>query len=282
VKLGRFVTLQSNEVIDAPGNWNYSRSYIYNAESLYHTGALLSYKWNDIVDTQIAVVNGFSEQSGGIGTTSDNNSAKSVTGRLGVTLLGGQLVLSTIGFAGADPNPNGYANYSSGNNGVLWLLDEVITYNPKWNEKWTFALEALYARDTKLAANIAGVNTAIPEAAWWGVAGYTKYQWLPQFSTALRVESFNFNGSALGVFNWSGVPIGSASGVGGPTLAQYGAKGHVEDVTLSCSFDNIWKNLTPRLEVRYDRINPSMFGNGTDGYNHNGIFTASLDIIYAF
>ncbi len=259
VKLGRFVTLLGNEVIDAPGNWNYSRSYIFNSEPLTQTGALLSYKWNDIVDTQFGVVNSFSDYSAA-GTVADNNSAKSVTGRVGVTLLGGQLVLATIGVAGAEHGGN--------NNGNKWEANEVITYNPKWNEKWTFALEGIYGRDTRMDTVL---GAGAPEAMWWGVAGYTKYQWLPHFSTALRLESFSFNGSAAN----------AEMGWGGTAAMANTDKGHVEDVTLSCSFDNIWKNLTPRIEARYDRITPSMYGNAVDGYQ-NGILTVSLDVIYAF
>lgn len=263
VKMGRFVTLLGNEVIDAPGNWNYSHSYIFSSEPFTHTGALLNYKWNDVVDTQFGVVNGYSDTAGANGAA-DNNSGKSVTGRVGLTLLSGQLVASTIGIAGAEHTGN--------NNGTRWVVNEVIAYNPKWNEKWKFALEGIYGRDTRmdLATGVAGA----PEAMWWGVAGYTKYQWLPHLSTALRAESLSYNGSALSIFGWGGTaPL--------VTAADYSGKGHVEDITLSCSFDNIWKNLTPRLEVRYDRVNPSIFGNGADGYQ-NGIFTASLDIIYAF
>lgn len=262
VKLGRFVTLLGNEVIDAPGNWNYSRSYIFNSEPLTHTGALLSYKWNDIVDTQFGVVNGFSDTAGGVSASgvADNNSGKSVTGRVGVTLLGGQLVLSTIGIAGAEHTGN--------NNGTKWEANEVITYNPKWNEKWTFALEGIYGRDSRMDTVL---GAGAPEAMWWGAAGYTKYQWLPHFSTALRAESFSFNGSAAN----------AEMGWGGAAVIPNGSKGHVEDLTLSCSFDNIWKNLTPRVEARYDRVTPSMYGNATDGY-HNGILTVSLDVIYAF
>ncbi|MBI5688373.1 MAG: porin [Verrucomicrobia bacterium] len=264
VKMGRFTTLVGYEVIDAPANWNYSRSFIYSTQPFTHTGALLSYKWNDIVDTQFGVVNGYSDTAG-VNGAADNNSGKSITGRLGVTLLGGQLVLSTIGIAGAE--------HAGNNNGTRWVANEVITYNPKWNEKWTFALEGIYGRDTRMDMATGVADT--PEAMWWGVAGYTKYQWLPHFSTALRAESLSFNGSAMNIFGWGGAFTPA-------TLADFGAKGHVESLTMSCAFDNIWKNLTPRLEVRYDRADPAIFGNATDGFNHNGIFTASLDIIYAF
>ncbi len=263
VKMGRFLTLLGNEVIDAPGNWNYSHSYIFSTEPYTHTGAMLSYKWNDFVDTQFGVVNGYSDTAGTNGAA-DNNSGKSVTGRVGLTLLGGQLVASTIGIAGAE--------HAGNNNGTRWVVNEVLTYNPKWNEKWKFALEGIYGRDTRmdLATGVAGA----PEAMWWGVAGYTKYQWMPHLSTALRAESLNYNGSALSIFGWGGTaPL--------VTSSDYSGKGHVEDITLSCSFDNIWKNLTPRLEVRYDHVNPAIFGNAADGYQ-SGIFTASLDITYSF
>jgi Putative beta-barrel porin-2, OmpL-like. bbp2 len=271
VKFGRFDTLLGNEVIDAPGNWNYSRSYIFNSEPLTHIGALMSYTFSKAddktpvgVDAQLGIVNGYGDTYSYYTTAvnnSENNSGKAVTGRVGVTLLGGQLVFSTIGIAGAEHNGN--------NNGTKWAANEVVTYNPKWNEKWSFALEAIYGRDTRM--DTAGLAAPAPEAMWWGVAGYTKYQWLTHFSTALRVESFNFNGSAEnGDMGWNGV-----------LALPNGGKGHVEDITLSCSFDNIWKNLTPRIEARYDRSSPAIFGNTTDAY-HNGILTLSLDVIYAF
>ena len=263
VKLGRFVTLLGNEVIDAPGNWNYSRSYIFNSEPLTHTGALLSYTFSKAdeknpvgVDAQLGVVNGYSDTAG-VNGAADNNSAKSVTGRVGVSLLGGDLVFSTIGIGGGEKNGN--------NSGERLVLDEVVTYNA--TKKLSFALEGIYGRESKMGAGV-------PEAAWYGVAGYGKYQWMPHFSTALRAESFSFNGSAQPMLGWN-----NANGVS--ALTSNGAKGHVEDLTMSFSLDNIWKNLTPRFEVRYDRVDPSIFGNAGDGYK-NGIFTASLDIIYAF
>ena len=52
VKMGRFFTIVGNEVVQATGNFFYSRQFMfYNAEPFTHTGALSTYKVSD--DTQL-------------------------------------------------------------------------------------------------------------------------------------------------------------------------------------------------------------------------------------
>lgn len=52
VKMGRFFTIVGNEVVQATGNFFYSRQFMfYNAEPFTHTGALTTYKVSD--DTQL-------------------------------------------------------------------------------------------------------------------------------------------------------------------------------------------------------------------------------------
>lgn len=253
VKFGKFVTLLGNEVIDAPPNWNYSRSYLFAcAAPRTHTGALMSYRFNDIVDAQLAVVNGWDN-------VEDNNSGKTLMGRVGVTLLNGKLVFATMGIGGPEQN--------SDNRNYRWVVDEVVTWNA--TEKLSFAFEALYGSESIPDDPMALGYTMRDNYEWWGAALYAKYRWNAHLSTALRAEYFSdVGGSRLGGV----VGVNTLRGPGEENTVD------VQEYTLTFALENVWKNLTPRLEFRYDHLNAPVF---TTEQTHS-VFTASLDFIYAF
>jgi hypothetical protein len=56
---GKFTTTAGAEVIEANKNWLYSRSLLFNAIPLLHTGARANLKINDMVTVQASVVNGW-------------------------------------------------------------------------------------------------------------------------------------------------------------------------------------------------------------------------------
>jgi hypothetical protein len=56
---GKFTTTAGAEVIEANKNWLYSRSLLFNAIPLLHTGARANLKINDMVTVQGSVVNGW-------------------------------------------------------------------------------------------------------------------------------------------------------------------------------------------------------------------------------
>jgi Putative beta-barrel porin-2, OmpL-like. bbp2 len=56
---GKFTTTAGAEVIEANKNWLYSRSLLFNAIPLLHTGARANLKINDQVTVQASVVNGW-------------------------------------------------------------------------------------------------------------------------------------------------------------------------------------------------------------------------------
>jgi hypothetical protein len=60
VKLGKFVTLLGSEVIEAPSNMNYSRSFLFGfAIPFTHTGVLFNYPINDALQINAGAVNGW-------------------------------------------------------------------------------------------------------------------------------------------------------------------------------------------------------------------------------
>ncbi len=58
---GKFTTTAGAEVIEANKNWLYSRSLLFNAIPLLHTGARANLKINDMVTVQASVVNGWND-----------------------------------------------------------------------------------------------------------------------------------------------------------------------------------------------------------------------------
>lgn len=79
VKLGKFVTLLGAEVIEAPLNMNYSRSFLFGfAIPFTHTGVLFSAPLSDQVTTNIGVVNGWDN-------VADNNDGKTLLGNVAWT-----------------------------------------------------------------------------------------------------------------------------------------------------------------------------------------------------
>ena len=81
---GRFVALSGYEVIESPANLNFSRGLLFTfAAPLAHNGLLGSYRFNDMVDAQFGVVNGWN-------TWIDDDSEPAIIGRKKPTRLPGR------------------------------------------------------------------------------------------------------------------------------------------------------------------------------------------------
>lgn len=79
VKFGKFVTLLGSEVIEAPSNMNYSRSFMFGFSIPFsHTGVLFSLPLSEQLSTIIGVVNGWDN-------VVDNNDGKTLLGSVGWT-----------------------------------------------------------------------------------------------------------------------------------------------------------------------------------------------------
>ena len=74
---GKFVTTAGAEVIEANKNWLYSRSFLFNAIPLLHTGVRANLKVNDQLTLQASLVNGWNDDP-------DNNAWK--TGGVSATI----------------------------------------------------------------------------------------------------------------------------------------------------------------------------------------------------
>ncbi len=158
VDAGKFVTNAGAEVIEARGNWNYSRSILFGfAIPFTHTGLRAGGPVTDTFSLQASLVNGWE-------VVHDNNPYK------------------TFGLTGTLAPPTGTTAILSIYSGVEgdetapWrnLADLVLLQ--KIGEQLTLGLNADYAREGS--------------TSWYGAALMAEYRFSPQFRLAARAEQF--------------------------------------------------------------------------------------------
>ncbi|PYO99296.1 MAG: hypothetical protein DMD60_01920, partial [Gemmatimonadetes bacterium] len=111
-KVGRIPTLLGLEVIEtvANPNWSEGNQFIY-VENFTATGLSVETKFNDHVDAQFRVINGWDQ-------VVDNNTHKSLMGRVGI-YPDALTSLGIVGFWGPEEPNNNTAN-RSGVEGLFW------------------------------------------------------------------------------------------------------------------------------------------------------------------
>jgi hypothetical protein len=257
VDAGKFVTPLGAEVIDAEGNFQYSRSFLFGlAIPFTHTGLLASYNWTDGINTKFMVANGWDQ-------VTDLNASKTFMGSIVLTAAkdGAMFFRHIPGkfakLGGASLAITGiYGDEQAGNNhDSRWVVDVVGTYPV--TEKLTLMANFDYGQE--------GFRGA-PHGTWWGGAAYVQYHVNDTWHIGLRAEFFSDNnnddlGGSLGGVTRTGFP-------GGTDLQGY---------TFTV-VNHSWKNLQLRGEVRYDHSSESVFDGGSNGDQ----FTLSMDAMYMF
>ncbi len=246
-KFGKFVTLLGYEVIESPANLNFSRSFLFqNAIPLTHTGFLMSYAFNDIIDAQLGLVNNWNSADNGLGINGTGvNNIPAVTGQIAVHAPGGNATVANSFIYSAGGEVAGTAGTFAENESVF-TWDIWGQWAPRFaNDKLLLAFNA----DLGFADN-AGTDSAFGPAnsttsTWWGAALYAKYQFTPMFSLAGRGEYFHDD---------HGYKVGTASAVAGNASSV-----DLWSWTLTANFD-IWENLLFRVEYRYDLIGNDFAG----------------------
>lgn len=171
VEAGKFTTLVGAEVIAPTGNTNYSRSFLFYAEPMTHTGIRATYAFNDAVSVTLGVNNGWNY-------TTVTSGAK--TAEFGIALTPtSAFSLSAQGYIGDDP-----VDLTQRTD-----FDTVATYNV--TSALQFVASYDWGRQDPSAMTTGG--------EWSGVAVYANYRFNPQWRVSLRGESFDDrNGFMLG------------------------------------------------------------------------------------
>src|SRR6184192_3752079 len=227
-KVGRIPTLMGLEVIEtvANPNWSEGNQFVY-VENFTGTGLSAETKFNNCVDLQVRVINGWDQ-------VSDNNSHKSLMGRVGL-YPNALTSLGIVGYWGAEEAGNNSANRY----GVEGLL---------WRKLGNAAVWVQGDYGTEQA------NAALPDpthdSQWWALGGWVTYDFSPTLGLALRGDYVNDQNGARTSFNGL---------VGFP--ANTGQKFGSGTATLNIK---TWPSAVLRPELRYDRSTLAAFGGKKD------------------
>jgi hypothetical protein len=164
VQAGKFTTLAGAEVIAPTGNTNFSRSLLFYAEPLTHTGVRATYAVTDTVSVILGVNNGWNYTKIDYG---------SKTGELGVAYNPNKYFsLTAQMYAGQDPVYGAERTF----------FDTVATFNA--TSALTFVLSYDWGKQE--------ISTATPDTLtggdWDGVAAYANYQINSKWRVSLRGE----------------------------------------------------------------------------------------------
>lgn len=163
---GKFVTLLGAEVIEAPDNFNTSRSFLFGfAIPFTHTGLLLSYPMSEQVEFTLGVVNGWDN-------IDDNNDAKSLIGRIGFNIAE-SFSFAVAGIYGAEQTDR--------NGPKRWVIDLVSTIKPFPGLTLLFNVD--YGHEDSVPIGVALLDTD-----WGGFALIANYAFTEKFSLSLRGE----------------------------------------------------------------------------------------------
>jgi len=268
-KFGRFVALSGYEVIESPANLNFSRGLLFTwATPIAHTGLLASYRFSDMVDAQLGIVNGWNNWIA-------DHEDPSVIGRVGIKNSSGTFSLGLSGFYGraraGDPAfEEGANNVASLNTNERWFLDAVLNVKP--TEKLLLGLEALVGNQENPDGEYSGTG----HDQWWGVASYIKAQVSDKVSVAGRAEYLNDRwGHLFSDDHASFDPIHDTDGAS-----------RIEVVSLTGTVNlDVWKNMLLRLEVRYDMASTGSGAKWDDVppyRTQNDQLTFAADAVYSF
>ncbi len=239
---GQFGTHIGYEVIDAPLNYHYSLSNLFNNGPFYHVGVKAAYAVSDKFALMGGIVNGVDQLY-------SNNNKPGLIAQVFVQPVGGWNVYVN----GITANRN-TKDATSGltDKGTYNLLDLTTTYQV--TEKFLLGLNAATGKQTYAAGE---------SKTWGGFAVYPKYDFTSTFSLGARYESFsNKDGETL--------------------LKDYDGNGvKVNSITVTPTFTVADGHLLLKPEFRVDSYDKNFFTDG-DGVKTKSQSTFTWAMIYKF
>jgi hypothetical protein len=225
-KVGRIPTLLGLEVIEtyANPNWSEGNQFIY-VENFTGTGVSVETKFNNYVDAQFRIINGWDQ-------VHDNNTHKSLMGRVGI-YPDALTSIGVVGFWGPEePNDNTANRY--GFEGLLWRkLGKAAVW-----------VQGDYGQEQANAA----LSDPTQDAKWWALGAWVAYDFSSSLGLALRGDYVSDeNGARTNNFLGFNPNTGQKFGSGTATLNI-----------------RAWPNAVVRPEVRYDRSTLDTFNGKKD------------------
>lgn len=172
---GQFGTHIGYEVIDAPVNYNYSLSNLFNNGPFYHIGVKGQYSFSDKAYLMVGLVNN-------VDNIQDNNRAKGLIGQLFFSPVSGWNVYLNA-LISNEANADSLAKTPGTNS---WsIFDLTTTY--QLTEKFFVGANAAFGSQT---GDYQG-RTVSDTKTWGGVALYSNYAFSSTFGLGVRYETFD-------------------------------------------------------------------------------------------
>ena len=258
--MGQFGTHIGYEVIDAPVNYHYSLSNLFNNGPFYHVGLKAQYNFSDKVYLMAGIVNN-------VDNLDDNNRAKGLIAQLFVSpVTGWNVYLNAIASNEANADATGKtpdASYS--------LFDLTTTYQitPKFMVGLNAATGSQSGDYQTLITNPKFAKTS---GTWGGVAFYTNYAVSDVFSIGARYENFANKDGVRGLRITDLNADGSLKSITGVT---------VNSLTVTTTFTVADGHLLIKPEFRSDAFDKEFFTDG-DGKAQKSQATLGLAVIAKF
>jgi hypothetical protein len=275
---GQFGTHIGYEVIDAPINYNYSLSNLFNNGPFYHIGLKANYAFTERFALMAGVVNN-------VDALYDNNRKKGVIGQLYVKPVEGwNVYINYIGSNEANPLLN--ANGKDTAKGWYQLID--LTTGYQITKKFYIGINAAYGSQKGdyqgTYGGIVGASSKGPSGkdttrTWGGAALYSNFQFNEYFGFGLRAEYFDNNSGVRSLTN---------------TLSPGNPNGGTDVTSLTftpkITLDEGHLELKPELRIdMYKKIaDPSSSNNVQEFQDSKGLFsktsqtTIGLALIYKY
>ncbi len=222
---GQFGTHIGYEVIDAPVNFNYSLSNLFNNGPFYHTGLKATYAFSGRASLMVGVVNNVD----GLG---DNNRKKGIISQLYFApLTDWKVYLNFINSNEANPETDGKEPSA-----FYRVFD--ITTSYQVNEKFLLGVNAAYGAQK---GDYQGSGGPIDTETWGGLALYSNVAITDNFGLGARYEYFNNDSGVRGLVNSAGMGT------------------HVHSFTLSGNITLADGHILVKPELRLDAY-PKLYG----------------------
>ena len=239
---GQFGTHIGYEVIDAPVNYHYSLSNLFNNGPFYHVGVKAAYAVSDKFALMGGIVNGVDQLY-------SNNDKPGLIAQVFVQPASGWNVY--VNGITANRNTKS-ATTGTTDAGTYNLLDLTTTY--QISEKFLLGLNAATGKQSYAVGD---------SKTWGGFAVYPKYDFSSTFSLGARYESFSNTDGATALLDANG------SGVS------------VTSITITPSITVADSHLILKPELRIDSYDKNFFVDG-DGKDTKSQATLGLAMIYKF
>ncbi len=228
---GQFGTHIGTEVIDAPINYNYSLSNLFNNGPFYHIGVKANYAFSDRFALMAGVVNN-------VDALYDNNKAKGIIGQLYIKPAEGWNVY--INYIGSN-EANASKSTGKDTTGFYQLLD--LTTGYQITKKFYVGINAAYgSQKGDYQGTLGGlpsapgvaINPASPTNPgnldstrhWGGIALYSNFQFNNYFGIGGRAEYFDNSDGVRSLINTNALKTG-ASATGGTDVWSYTLTGKI-------------------------------------------------------